>query len=216
MNLFFTNLILEIVIQEYNVIYFMKIFLVPLGSNCSTTKILIDVLKLRLERNPFEWNTCNNLKKVIDLLKNKFDNFLRKDQIPIMSSNEEFAFKNDYDMLFNHEAQKNSENNKWEINEKIRDEIFEKYNRRILRTLQKINEAEKIIFFRFVPEYYFVPEGNIHNFPKKTNKENQDTLNELKNIYRKKNIECIYVNNIEQMQNFINYINSLKENNTFI
>jgi hypothetical protein len=191
-----------------------KIYLVPIGSNCSTTKIMENILNIKQERNPFEWNTCNSARKVVDLLKNNFNNFIKKEQILLQSSDNEFAFTNNHEMVFNHETQNIS--GKWTIDEKIRQEIIEKYERRIKRTLQKLKEAEKIIFFRFMPEYFYVPDENKHNFPKKDKENGQIIIDELKNVYNKKQVECYYINNIDKMNNFINYIQKLKQDNIFI
>jgi hypothetical protein len=130
----------------------MKI--ISVGSSCSVAYNL-QKQELRKEAYPFDWLKTDNLEKLINCLEHKFNNFLENieiirtsDKHEILEDNfienknnnenkENLVIKNDYDMLFYHDFNKD-----YNILE-----IKEKYNKRINRFL-KITQSEKILFVR--------------------------------------------------------------------
>jgi len=196
-----------------------KIYIIPLGTNCSSTFIL-EELGLAGERNPFEWNTSESVRKVVDLFKNDLLSFLAFEQIPIISSDGEIAIRiPNHEIILNHESAYNNETKKFEITEEMRYQICDKYFRRCLRILRKIPEADKIIFFRLPPHYYYFKHEKRHAFNYVDDRENgQEILNELKELYKEKDVECHYPHSPEKLENFMEYLKSLKSNpdNIFI
>jgi hypothetical protein len=88
-------------------------------------------------------------------------------------------------MIFNHDSDFDEEKREFFIDEKVRDKVYEKYSRRIKRMYEKIEEADRIIFFRTAPGYEFEKQKKIHIFNEEKEPDfEQKIMNELKEILK--------------------------------
>jgi hypothetical protein len=198
----------------------MKVLIIPLGHNCGISFILKDYLGLYYEYTPLEWNTSYDFNKVVELIKNKFNNYNSYEIYPsILESTSDISYKNNYyNIIFNHDVEYNHETKKnyLYINKNI-----EKYNRRINRLYQKIELTDIIIFVRTGPNILFDNNKlsvNLDNngLPSPTDYNVNENLNDLKNLYPTKITYAFYINNQETFDNTTNHIKEILKDNELI
>jgi len=195
-----------------------KYTIIPLGFNCSVTVILEKIHNSTYERSPFEWNSSKSIDKIVELFSNNFDNFINEDIIPSNYFDSPVAYRNEYyDIIFNHDQTFDSEKKLYYFDKK---NIIEKYNRRIKRIYEKINEADTILFLRVSPNVDFrdnkLSVNLFHGNPYPTDEDAINKLNKLKDLFSDKNIEIYYINTEETFNNFITFYNDLKQQNNYI
>lgn len=180
----------------------MNIAIIPIGYNCTISFILSDDLHINYQRSPFEWNTSENLEKIIQLFKNNFKNFVSESIIPDGDFKIECAYNNpEYNIVFNHDM---SQHNGLLYFDKAK--LLEKYARRIKRIYGNINTADIVIIVRTSPN---VGRDNkkttfnlVYGNPNPTDLNAKELMNEFKKIYPNKNIITYYIDTEESYNMF--------------
>ena len=195
----------------------MIINIIPLGFNCTVSYILRNVLNINTARTPFEWNTTIKIDDVIKLFNNKFDNFINEDFITITENDGEIAYHNNYNIVFQHDAIHDPNTKKWYLNKEV---TCNKYRRRISRLFENIEKADLVIFIRIslCIVYHTNDDIRVSNIITDLNDTPEEIkkLDQLKNIFSNKNVEILYINTQEDLDNLYKYINNLKDDNQFI
>ncbi|ARF10086.1 putative papain-like cysteine peptidase [Indivirus ILV1] len=123
---------------------------IPLGSACSIAYQL-QKLGLRKCAFPFDWLRIDRLCDITEAIKNEFCNFLKLDEVEISEKfsiiDDDFIennkkskiMKNKYGMKFYHDFDANVNDYK---------DVYEKYNRRIVRFIEIVKSPTEICFVR--------------------------------------------------------------------
>lgn len=119
-----------------------------LGDLCLTS-IQLEKNNLRNFSGVLDWMASPFLNHVNRLLENRFIGFFDKDNLRIIGyASESIICVSDegYQLVSNHDFETSKGNTLQELNSY--DEVMEKYQRRINRTLDKFDHAERLLFIR--------------------------------------------------------------------
>ena len=168
------NKILDNNVYEYD-------FIFSIGENCFYADIL-NKNKLRITSSPFDWLTPNrdyckeNIISNLNIINNKFKDFLRKDE---KESGVKIYLNNNTNLFYNHD---------FFIDNKFEDDYIkmkETYQRRIERLLTELESDKKNLMVYI--EYY-----RLHNNYFNIN-ELIDLLNAIRKTYNNENIDLLYI-----------------------
>lgn len=175
------NKILDNNVYEYD-------FIFSIGENCFCADIL-NKNKLRITSSPFDWLTPNrdyckeNIISNLNIINNKFKDFLRKDDFIYLGDAKEIGAKiylnNNTNLFYNHD---------FFIDNKFEDDYIkmkETYQRRIERLLTELESDKKNLMVYI--EYY-----RLHNNYFNIN-ELIDLLNAIRKTYNNENIDLLYI-----------------------
>lgn len=175
------NKILDNNVYEYD-------FIFSIGENCFCADIL-NKNKLRITSSPFDWLTPNrdyckeNIISNLNIINNKFKDFLRKDDFIYLGDAKENGVKiylnNNTNLFYNHD---------FFIDNKFEDDYIkmkETYQRRIERLLNELKSDKKNLMVYI--EYY-----RLHNNYFNIN-ELIDLLNAIRKTYNNENIDLLYI-----------------------
>lgn len=175
------NKILDNNVYEYD-------FIFSIGENCFCADIL-NKNKLRITSSPFDWLTPNrdyckeNIISNLNIINNKFKDFLRKDDFIYLGDEKESGVKiylnNNTNLFYNHD---------FFIDNKFEDDYIkmkEIYQRRIERLLTELESDKKNLMVYI--EYY-----RLHNNYFNIN-ELIDLLNAIRKTYNNENIDLLYI-----------------------
>lgn len=176
--------------------------IVTLGSNCNITRILRDYLKLNVESYPFEWNYTFSTNGICDLLENNFDDLLNKELLITEKRYNDFRLINTkYNIHFMHEEYLfNKKNNTFDY-----EKFQKKYDYKINKYKQNINNNDKIIFIRMNPNILFNNNILYYNNLITNNSFDNDDISEnilnnrLYKIFNNKEIKIYYIKNIDDI-----------------
>lgn len=176
-----SNKMLDNNIYEYD-------FIFSIGENCFCVDIL-NKNKLRITSSPFDWLTPNrdyckeNIISNLNIINNKFKDFLRKDDFIYLGDAKEIGAKiylnNNTNLFYNHD---------FFIDNKFEDDYIkmkETYQRRIERLLTELESDKKNLMVYI--EYY-----RLHNNYFNIN-ELIDLLNAIRKTYNNENIDLLYI-----------------------
>ena len=175
------NKILDNNVYEYD-------FIFSIGENCFCADIL-NKNNLRTTSSPFDWLTPNrdyckeNIISNLNIINNKFKDFLRKDDFIYLGDEKESGVKiylnNNTNLFYNHD---------FFIDNKFEDDYIkmkETYQRRIERLLNELKSDKKNLMVYI--EYY-----RLHNNYFNIN-ELIDLLNAIRKTYNNENIDLLYI-----------------------
>ena len=175
------NKILDNNVYEYD-------FIFSIGENCFCADIL-NKNKLRITSSPFDWLTPNrdyckeNIISNLNIINNKFKDFLRKDDFIYLGDAKESGVKmylnNNTNLFYNHD---------FFIDNKFEDDYIkmkETYQRRIERLLTELESDKKNLMVYI--EYY-----RLHNNYFNIN-ELIDLLDAIRKTYNNENIDLLYI-----------------------
>ena len=175
------NKILDNNVYEYD-------FIFSIGENCFCADIL-NKNKLRTTSSPFDWLTPNrdyckeNIISNLNIINNKFKDFLRKDDFIYLGDAKESGVKiylnNNTNLFYNHD---------FFIDNKFEDDYIkmkETYQRRIERLLTELESDKKNLMVYI--EYY-----RLHNNYFNIN-ELIDLLDAIRKTYNNENIDLLYI-----------------------
>ena len=158
-----------------------------LGAACSCAQTLISA-NLRQFSSPFDWLFGSDFVSRCKILTSDFERFLEEKDLEYSHSERSIscdAYYNRYnDLTFNHDFEA-----KKELKETF-PQVKEKYNRRINRLLQKIQEARTILIV-----YIETPDIENHS----TNKEILSGWRKIHQKYPDKKIDLLYLINDNKM-----------------
>ena len=174
------NKILDNNVYEYD-------FIFSIGENCFCADIL-NKNKLRTTSSPFDWLTPNrdyckeNIISNLNIINNKFKDFLRKDDFIYLGDAKESGVKiylnNNTNLFYNHD---------FFIDNKFEDDYIkmkETYQRRIERLLTELESDKNLMVYI---EYY-----RLHNNYFNIN-ELIDLLDAIRKTYNNENIDLLYI-----------------------
>lgn len=175
------NKILDNNVYEYD-------FIFSIGENCFCADIL-NKNNLRTTSSPFDWLTPNrdyckeNIISNLNIINNKFKDFLRKDDFIYLGDEKESGVKiylnNNTNLFYNHD---------FFIDNKFEDDYIkmkETYQRRIERLLTELESDKKNLMVYI--EYYRL-HNNYFNI-----KELIDLLDAIRKTYNNENIDLLYI-----------------------
>lgn len=117
--------------------------IISIGEACSCTQCL-RLFKLQDFSYPFDWLWGSTFTKRIDIISSQFENFINKEDLVFSHPEKPIscnAYKNiSNGLVFNHDFPQNVA---FDIAYK---EVRAKYDRRIKRLLEKINNSQKVLF----------------------------------------------------------------------
>jgi len=117
-----------------------------LGNLCLTS-IQLKKHNLRPYSGVLDWVASPDLSKVINLLENRFIGFLDYENLRVLGYADKYICVSDdgYRIVSNHDfgIDENTLENLWSYHE-----VMKKYNRRIKRFLEEMNQAKNILFVR--------------------------------------------------------------------
>lgn len=163
-------------------------FVLPLGEVCFTATLL-QKMNLRIMSCPFDWVYGSDFIKRFNLFLNDFENFLNRDEL--IYKYRTYFKKDAYfncrtKLIFNHDFKAGVPL------DKMYNKVKAKYDRRILRTLNKIKSSKNVLLL-------FVERNNTQNeFC------GNDKLIELYNIAKKKypktNFDLLYIKHNQDLK----------------
>ena len=205
-----------------------KIFLFTIGYNCDITLYVKNYLGINKYNSPFDWNIVDNISKIETLFENNFQNYVYKElyHSPDFIKENNYTDKNhitnhnrEYEIRFMHDYISKKDDFYYYDT----DLIIDKYNRRIERTFEYINEAEKIIILHNqenVSYNYpnFIFEKTMSELDKENKKIKLDNLIiYLKNKYNNKKFEYLLLDSNETFtQNTKYLLNEILNNNNIL
>ena len=134
-----------------------KVLHISLGNDCCIAYQLKKYNKLE-KYYPFDWIKTKNFNVILDLIENKFENFINPEYLVKYKDSDKFFSFSDDDNNNNYcntekEIYKNTLYNICFYHDIINEEFYNKYNRRINRFYQDIIDMQYnnlIVFYRFV------------------------------------------------------------------
>ena len=199
------------------------------GNNCVIKEYIKNYLGLNLYNTPFDWNITYDTSFIKILLENNFENFITEDLFPSPDflKNQELTEKNHltiHNKKYNFSFMHDNITNKNNICYYDTQEIISKYNRRIERLYENINNSDKIILLyneKNISYYYpysFCFENNqIFIDNEKTKKDFDELIYYLQNKYPNKEFKYYIINNQDNFnESTKNLLNELYLSNNIL
>lgn len=196
-----------------------KIFLFTIGYNCVIKEYIKHYLGLELYDSPFDWNIVENISKIEILIENNFKNYVYKELYfsPELIKQNNWTNKNhltihnhEYEIRFMHDDISKKDENFYYYDTDL---IINKYKRRIERTYEYINEADKIIILHnqedvsYIYPFNFIFEKTMSELDKENKKIKIDNLIiYLKKKYNNKNFEYLILDSNETFKKNSKYL----------
>lgn len=149
--------------------------IIPIGSFC-VTAVNLRRFKLRKYSLPFDWLAGLEIDLILKLLESNFDDFLNVENLELFQKSEghDIYINKLNNIKFFHDFLSGE-------NLKDFDEVKEKFNRRIERLYNVINEAENVLFVH----------STMHGI---TTQKCLEVYEKLQNIFKGKNINLLFLN----------------------
>lgn len=196
-----------------------KLFLFTMGYNCVIKEYVKHYLGLKLYDSPFDWNIVDNISKIEILFENNFKNYVYKELYysPEFLKQNNWTDKNnlsirnlEYEIRFMHDAISKKDENFYYYDTDL---IINKYKRRIERTYEYINEADKIIILHnqenvsYIYPFNFIFEKTMSELDKENIKIKIDNLIiYFKKKYNNKNFEYLILDSNETFKKNSKYL----------
>ena len=190
-----------------------------IGYNCVIKVYVKHYLGLELNNSPFDWNIVDNISKIEILFENNFKNYVYKELYysPEYLKQNNWTNKNyltihnrEYEIKFMHDYISKKEENFYYYDTDL---IINKYKRRIERTYEYINEADKIIILynqedvSYIYPFNFIFNKIMTELDKENKKIKLDNLIiYFKKKYNNKNFEYLILDSNETFKKNSKYL----------
>lgn len=172
----------------------------PIGHKCSSA-LSSRIANMRECSLPFDW--CEHVfpKKVIDILKNKFEDFIPDtfNNLVREGNTNAFYYKNKYDVHICHIDKTKSE------------EVIAGYKRRVLRAIDILDNSTRNICFLYINEgYFWNKDFRNEDFNKNTFNELVELDTYIKTIYPNLNYKILFIDfvkhDVPDSSNIVNVV----------